>query len=246
LPTWNRLPVPGRIVTFTRPIPRYRIQGVPNAGGSGSGRPDDDTTLHVRGAIRGERASVEWVVTHFTPFLLAQAHYRVGRHLRGLYDPEDLVQRTWAIALGRLETIQPRRERFTPVLMRFLSSVLLQDYRNLLRKHINRRRELEADRASRDASEDQMAQIPATASGVTTKAVRSARVAELWEAMQKLSDDDREVLILRGIEQLPFKTIAEKVGVNIGTLRWRYHEALKRLKPLFPVQMIEELADEAA
>jgi RNA polymerase sigma-70 factor (ECF subfamily) len=216
-----------------------------NASGTGSERPDDDTTLHVRGAIQGERACVEWVVTHFTPFLLAQAHYRVGRHLRGLYDSEDLVQRTWAIALGRLETIQPRGDRYTPVLMRFLSSVLLQDYRNLLRKHINRPRELQADRESRDTSEDQMAQIPATTSGVTTKAVRSARVAELWEAMQKLPDEDREVLILRGIEQLPFKAIEAKLGINIGTLRWRYHEALKKLKPLFPVQMLEELAEEA-
>jgi RNA polymerase sigma-70 factor, ECF subfamily len=216
------------------------------ADGSGNGRSDDDATLHVRGAIQGERASVEWVVTHFTPFLLAQAHYRVGRHLRGLYDPEDLVQRTWAIALGRLDTIQPRRDRYTPVLMSFLSSVLLQDYRNLLSKHINRRRELQADRESRDTSEDQMAQIPATTSGVTTKAIRGARAAELWEAMQKLPDEDREVLILRGIEQLPFKAIDVRLGINIGTLRWRYHEALKKLKPLFPVQMLEELAEEAA
>ena len=91
-----------------------------------------------------------------------------------------------------------------------------------------------------------MAQIPATTSGVTTKAVRSERVAELWEAIQKLSDEDREVLILRGIEQSPFKAIAEELGVNIGTLRWRYHEALKKLKPLFPAQMLEELADDAA
>ena len=216
------------------------------ASGRGSDQANDDTTVHVRGAIQGERASVEWVVTHFTPFLLAQAHYRVSRHLRGLYDPEDLVQRTWAIALGRLDTIEPRRDRYTPVLMSFLSSVLLQDYRNLLRKHINRRREPQADRESGDTSNDQMAQIPETASGVTTKAVRSARVAELWEAMQKLPEEDREVLILRGIEQSPFKTIAEKLGVNIGTLRWRYHEALKKLKPLFPVQMLEELAEEAA
>jgi len=214
--------------------------------GIGSERPDDDTTFHVRGAIQGERACVEWVVTHFTPFLLAQAHYRVDRHLRGLYDPEDLVQRTWTIALGRLETIQPRHDRYTPVLMSFLSSVLLQDYRNLLRKHINRRRELEADRESRDTSEDQMGQIPATTSGVTTKAVSSERVAELWEAMQKLPDEDREVLILRGIEQSPFKAIAEELGVNIGTLRRRYHEALKKLKPLFPAQMLEDLADDAA
>jgi RNA polymerase sigma-70 factor (ECF subfamily) len=219
---------------------------MPNACGTGSDRPDDDTTLHVRGAIRGERACVDWVVTHFTPFLLAQAQYRVGRHLRGLYDPEDLVQRTWTIALGRLDTIQPRRDRYTPVLMSFLSSVLLQDYRNLLRKHINRRREPQADRESRDTSADRMAQIPETASGVITKAVRSARVAELWSALQRLSVEDREVLVLRGIEQLPFKAVAEKLGVNIGTLRWRYHEALKKLKPLFPAQMLEELAEEAA
>jgi len=64
--------------------------------------------------------------------------------------------------------------------------------------------------------------------------------------MRKLPDEYREVLVLRGIEQLPFKDVAEKLGVNIGTLRWRYHEALKKLKPLFPAQMLDELAEEAA
>jgi RNA polymerase sigma factor (sigma-70 family) len=216
-----------------------------------SGSPDRlgnaETTLHVRGAVGGDPNSLEWIVTHFTPFLLAQAHYRIGRRLQGLYDPEDLVQRTWAIALGRLGSIIPQSDRYTPVLMRFLSAILLQDYRNLLKKHAGKRRDLQSEDFT-DSLKDPMAQVPAHMTAISTKAVRGERTAELWAAVRGLEEKDREILVMHGIEQLPFNEIATRLGPAgpaVGTLRWRYHEALKRLKERFPAQMIEELEAEA-
>lgn len=50
------------------------------------------TTPHVRRAIGGDHASMGWLVERFSPLLLLQAEYRLGRTLRGRFDPEDLVQ----------------------------------------------------------------------------------------------------------------------------------------------------------
>src|SRR5262245_53247125 len=93
--------------------------------------PEDPTTYHVRRAREGEESSLRWVVARFTPLLRAAADYRLGKHLRGLYEPEDLLQDVWAVALPRLGDLIPRSERYTPVLLKFLSTTLLRRIQHL-------------------------------------------------------------------------------------------------------------------
>ena len=38
----------------------------------------EPTTMHVRRAIDGDRTSLEWLVTRLSPYLRAQASYRLG------------------------------------------------------------------------------------------------------------------------------------------------------------------------
>ena len=68
------------------------------------------------------------------------------------------------------------------------------------------------DHASRDAGQHQMRQ--------------------LRDAMEQLSDRDREIIELRHHGQLSFKQISEISGDPIGTLLARHHRALKKLKDL--------------
>jgi RNA polymerase sigma factor (sigma-70 family) len=204
----------------------------------------NETTLLVRRAVGGDLRSLDQIVTHFSPFLLAQAQYRLNKHLQSLYDPEDLVQRTWAVTIPRLHAIQPRNGRYTPVLMRFLSSVIFQDYRNLLQKHMGKPVELQPDQAPDAVSATPAGQIAADSLAVSARAVKSERVAALRAAIEQLDAQDREVLILHALEELPFKVIAAKLGVNESTLRSRYRHALQELKKEFPRQMIEELEAE--
>src|SRR5688500_7028042 len=52
------------------------------------GRPEGEhlTSLHIRQAIRNDRASVGWLVARFTPLLLCQAHQRMAASLRRFCD----------------------------------------------------------------------------------------------------------------------------------------------------------------
>jgi RNA polymerase sigma factor (sigma-70 family) len=214
-----------------------------NAGREAEGS-HADTTIHVRRARAGDLGSLEWIVTHFTPLLLSQARYRLGRHLQGLYDPEDLVQNAWMITIGRFKDLQFRNGRITPVLLSYLSSVILQDYRNLLAKHMGKPVP-PAEGGADTIAAARLAEIPADTSTVATKAIRHERVRELRLAIDRLSEQDQEILILHGVEQLPFKLIGAKLGLNESTLRSRYHRALQELKATFPSQMIAEMEREA-
>ena len=48
--------------------------------------------------------------------------------------------------------------------------------------------------------------------------------------MEELPDDQREVFLLRELENLPFKEIADIVGVPENTVKSRMRYALERLQ----------------
>ena len=62
--------------------------------------------------------------------------------------------------------------------------------------------------------------------------VDEARRAEVWEALEKLEDDDRELLRMLYVDGLENAEISRRLGVDPGTLRVRKHRALKRLADL--------------
>ena len=53
---------------------------------------------------------------------------------------------------------------------------------------------------------------------------------ELWNAISKLPKKQREVVLLRIGEELPYKNISRITGISIGTAKVNFHHALKKLK----------------
>ena len=54
----------------------------------------------------------------------------------------------------------------------------------------------------------------------------------IQQAMEELSEEEREVLSMKIIGDMTFKTISEALGVSMGTVTWRYQSALKKLRKL--------------
>jgi RNA polymerase sigma-70 factor (ECF subfamily) len=61
---------------------------------------------------------------------------------------------------------------------------------------------------------------------------RSEDERQLHDAMNRLSYEHREVLVLKDIEGLKYEDIAEALGVPIGTIRSRLHRARLELRDL--------------
>jgi RNA polymerase sigma-70 factor (ECF subfamily) len=56
--------------------------------------------------------------------------------------------------------------------------------------------------------------------------------ARVREALSQLPPEDREVLVLRYLEQLSGDEIAAVLGIAQRTLRWRHRRAVQRLGKL--------------
>lgn len=162
------------------------------------------TSMHVRRAIEGEPGSLSWLVRRLTPLLRAQVEYRLGEKLRRIYEVDDLVNDAWLVALPKLAELPQRDGRHTPVLLRFLSTTIIYRIQNLLRRHLRgQASDLSAlDAESRTISREDLR------SGVVTNAVRAERHAAVHDAIADLDERDREIVLLRGIEQQSNSTVS--------------------------------------
>lgn len=53
---------------------------------------------------------------------------------------------------------------------------------------------------------------------------------QISDALATLSPEDRAVVVMREIQQLPYDEIAKSIGVPLGTLKARLHRARERLR----------------
>ena len=209
------------------------------------GLPGAQTSYHVRLAVRGHEQSFEWVVRRFTPLLLSQASYRMGTALCRLHDPEDVVNDVWVISMPKLGSLDPRNERYTPVLMRFLSTTLIQHVNNLMRKHFRRRKLIgpEVDAGASTAS-DPLAALPSSSTTTLSRVLREERKDAVGQALDQLSERDRELIVLHGMEGQPYRQIAGQLGREPGSLAVEYQRALAKLRARLPSSVFDEFDGE--
>jgi RNA polymerase sigma-70 factor, ECF subfamily len=197
---------------------------------------EDPTTVHVRCALKGDTGSLEWLVARFSPALLCHARFCLGTRLSRFYDPEDLVQETWAVALPKLPALVPSGARFTPMLVRFLSTTLVNLANRLISKHIVRRREGQAT-----SDDDELKNLPAVTRGVITSAVRREREGHLARSIEQLPQIDRTILILRGLEDRPAKEVAVVVNLSEDAVHQRFSRTLRKIRELLPDSVFADL-----
>ncbi|MCA8942541.1 MAG: sigma-70 family RNA polymerase sigma factor [Planctomycetes bacterium] len=199
----------------------------------GDGDPDL-TSLHVRRAIGGDDESLGWLVERLSPLLQAQARYRLGPKLAFRCDPEDVVHDAWLTTLPRIAELPPRDGRFTPVLLKFLSTTILNRVRNLLRDYARHGTE---SLPPFDMSSDR--------SGAVTQAMRHERVDAVRAALDSLETGDREVILLRGVEQQPAKLVGVLLEISEEAVSKRYRRALEKLRARLPGSVFDELSPDA-
>jgi RNA polymerase sigma-70 factor (ECF subfamily) len=192
------------------------------------------TSIHVRRARDGDGESTAWLVDRFAPALLAQARYRLRQLPAGLYDPEDLVQDAWMAAIPGLPDLDPHDGRLTPVLMRYLSTALVNRANTLLQKHV-------MGKPLREAAPGVLAERRADLTGAVTRVLRSEAHGALQAAIDRLDPGDREIVILRGIEQNRNETVAALLGLRPNTVAVRYRRALAELRRFLSDTVFDDL-----
>lgn len=194
------------------------------------------TSLHAQRAVAGDATSLAWLVERLSPLLLAQAAYRMGPELRRICEPADVVNEAWLVLLPRLRTLPARDGRMTPVLLSFLSTTILNKLNALLRRELRRRMHLDQEAAVLDP-------VP-PANEVVSSVVRRETRSQVRDALDELPGEDREILLLRGVEQLPAEQVAAMFGVSREVVYKRYQRALEKLRGRLPGSVFAELHDD--
>ena len=172
----------------------------------------------IKRAQEGDRKSMDALLEDHRSSLLAFIELRMGARLRGRMESQDVVQQTFLKAIQSIEDFQWQGDGS---FLRWLSGIagnVVLDLADPRRRKLPVR--LEAD-------------PPAPGVSPSKALRRDERFDRLREAIDALSPQHREVVLLARIEGLPVKEIAKRLNLTpnaISQLLWR---ALQKLRSTF-------------
>jgi len=161
----------------------------------------------------------------------------VRRHQRPLYNftlrqvhspstAEDIVQDVFVRIVHNVETFKAE-SKFTTWAYTIARNLCIDH----LRKRVHRRHpSLDAPVSESEGGATLMETVAGKGMGADRSAINKQLQEHLRAAVEALPDDQREVFLLRQVSDLPFKEIAEIVGVGENTVKSRMRYALERLQ----------------
>lgn len=177
--------------------------------GAPAPRPNDDTPLVLRAIQRDEEAFAELYERHIVR-VYRHIYYMVGNAA----EAEDLASQTFLRAWEAIERYQVRGAPFV--------SWLLRIAHNLGVSYLRSKRE--SSQLHDGIVDDTMRRDPESAYQQT------AEEELVREAILRLRDEQRQVIILRFIEDLDYREVAEIIGKSVAAIRVIQHRALNALR----------------
>jgi len=172
-------------------------------------RANDDTPLVLRAIQRDQDAFGELYDRHVVR-VYRDIYYMVGN----ASEAEDLTAQTFLKAWEAIERYQVRGAPFV--------SWLLRIAHNLGVSHLRAKRE--TSQVHEGIVDEKMRRDPESAYQQT------AEEELVREAILKLREEQRQVIILRFIEDLDYREVAEIIGKSVAAIRVIQHRALNSLR----------------
>jgi RNA polymerase sigma-70 factor (ECF subfamily) len=153
---------------------------------------------------------------------------RLDPKLRPRVDASDIVQEAHLEAFRRLDDFL---EKPTLPFKLWLRQITLDRLLMMRRRHVGAaRRSLAREAALPDGSSCALArQLIAANSTPSQQAGREELARHVREAVARLAEADREIILMRTFESLSFEEIAHVLGVEAAAVRKRHGRALLRL-----------------
>jgi RNA polymerase sigma-70 factor (ECF subfamily) len=194
-----------------------------------------DTDQLLRRIAQGDAAARELLLGRHRDRLRRMVALRLDPRLQARVDPSDVVQATLAQADAKLADYARRRPLpFYPWLRRLAWEHLIR----LHRRHVvARRRSVSREELPPaplpDASAWELAnRLAARGSSPSARLRRDELRGQLRRALARLGENDREVLVLRYLEDLSPGEIAAVLGLTEPAVKMRQLRALQRLREL--------------
>jgi RNA polymerase sigma-70 factor (ECF subfamily) len=196
---------------------------------------EPDTEELLRRAGEGDRQARGALLQRHRQRLRRMVALRMDRRLAARLDPSDVVQETLAEADRRLDDyLAGRPLPFYPWLRQLAWDRLVEQHRRHVRAV--RRSVLREQAASINLPDGSVAELAdrlfAPAEGPSAALRRGEQVDRVRAALGALPEQDREVLVLRYLEQLSAQEVGAVLGVNEEAAKKRALRALQRLRTL--------------
>jgi RNA polymerase sigma-70 factor (ECF subfamily) len=201
--------------------------------------PDSDQTCDLLDLVRqGDQQALQQLLTRYQADLLAYIETRLDPRIRARIGAEDVVAETQLEVMRRLDDYLQRRP------MPFHLWVRRTAYERLL--HIHR------DHGAGKRSPKHEERLPARSSLLLARPllaggpspsqeVAAREFAErVNQAVAQLAEDDREILLLRHVDDLPYEEVACLLNLKPAAARQRYGRALLRLRKVLADQGLLE------
>ncbi len=168
--------------------------------------------------------------------LLRMIAVRMDGRLAARLDPSDVVQEALADAARELPDYLRRRPMaFYPWLRQLAWDRLLLVHRHHIearRRSVDRERSPSGPRLPDESAACLVDRLIAGGTSPSGHLVREEIRARVREELARLAVRDREVLVLRYLEMLSNREIAEVLGITEGAVKVRHLRALERLRGL--------------
>ncbi len=193
-----------------------------------------DTDELVRRSARGDGAAREALLARHRGRLRHMIGVRLDRRLLARLDPSDVVQEVLVEAHERLDDYLRRQPLpFYP----WLRQIAWQRLVKIHQHHHARKRRVTQEGPALPALPDESAlelaeRLAASGTSPSRQALREELRLRVRAALARLGERDREVLVLRYLEQMSLAEIAAVLGTSAGAVKTRHARALLRLQAL--------------
>jgi RNA polymerase sigma-70 factor (ECF subfamily) len=186
----------------------------------------------LRQARAGDGQALGRLLERYRDYLALLVRLQIGRRLQGKADAADVVQETFLEAHRDCAQFRGSTEG---ELAAWLRQVLARNLANLVRRYyatqrrnvrLERDLNAELDQSSRAIDAGLLARHESPSQG----AARREQALLLADALGRLPEDYREVLILRHLEGLTFPDVAHRMGRTLDSVEKLWARALARLR----------------
>jgi RNA polymerase sigma-70 factor (ECF subfamily) len=192
--------------------------------------PDSAQTCRLlEQAGRGDRSALGQLLVRHRPDLQAFVDWHLDPRLRARVDPSDVVQDAQMEVVRRMDDYLRRRPMPFHLWVRRTAYERLL---NLRRDHRRRaRRSVDREVPWPERSSLILARPLVSGAPSPSRALEAREFAErVSRAVGELAEADREILLMRHAEELPYEEIACLLDIEPATARKRYGRALIRLQ----------------
>jgi RNA polymerase sigma-70 factor (ECF subfamily) len=171
----------------------------------------------------GDAAALRELLARDLPWIEAQVRRRLGAALRARAETMDFVQEAVVQALKHgPRFVVSDQEQFRALMVRIVENAVRKQHRF----HGQQRRD-----AARQAPlpSQSIVDLDGSRGSPSVVAARAEHRALVQLALELLDADDRDIVLLRHWDGLPFAEVGVRLGLSEDAARMRFQRALKRL-----------------